>query len=196
MTRGVGHFSLPAVARHRLPTVLSAKVRAFGSAKVLVSEVEALVASGKAIGRECPVYIRINEELDKLRAENDRIMAQVEEFNQSRAQLVGDSDTIFEEIGSGNVGKAQEMTQALERIETLDRQMAELRSLQVSNYLDIGALKRQRAIIQKNDEVMTLAGQVYDALEREDTLAEDGPEAVALGEVTLRLRKEFDSFFA
>eukprot|EP00930_Biecheleria_cincta_P005099 TRINITY_DN106019_c0_g1_i1.p1 TRINITY_DN106019_c0_g1~~TRINITY_DN106019_c0_g1_i1.p1 ORF type:complete len:394 (-),score=72.55 TRINITY_DN106019_c0_g1_i1:86-1267(-) len=194
--RSVGHFSLPAQVRQRLavPCCHSAKSRNFGNAKVLVSEVEALVASGKTIGRECTVYLKINLEIERLRSDNDQIMAQVNQFDQSRSTLVEDGDTFCDAIISGEIGKTQHMVQALGQVETLDRQIAELRSLQVSNYLDIGALKRQRALIQKNDEVMKLADQVYDALDREETLPEDGPTALALEEVTLRLRKEFDNF--
>ncbi|CAE7551027.1 unnamed protein product [Symbiodinium natans] len=202
---------LPALSRCWRPALgsglprlaLAAQQRAFGSAvpqrrrnvsaaQVLVAQVEAAVASGRHINKGSPLYEKIGVEVDRLRSENDTVIAKVDELDSSRAKLVADSTAFVAGVRAGEDGS--QMVETLQKIEELDRQMAELRSQQIQNYLDIGALKRQRVTIQKNEEVMEIVSQVYEMMEKDEMIAEDAELAVALGEKVSKLEAEFDSF--
>eukprot|EP00440_Ansanella_granifera_P030996 gb/GFBE01033660.1/.p1 GENE.gb/GFBE01033660.1/~~gb/GFBE01033660.1/.p1 ORF type:complete len:394 (+),score=104.44 gb/GFBE01033660.1/:1-1182(+) len=193
---GMRRFGPSSVALNRQAPLLVPCVaqRAFGSAKDLADEVEAVVAGGKSIGRSSELYLKISEELERLRTGNDKILAEVAACDTARLKLVDETDQAIDEIRKGHASSAEQMAGSLSEMENLSRQIAELRSRQISNYMDIGALKRQRVVIQKSEEAMSLANQVYDALEKEEHIPEDGPLAVEMSKVTLKLRKEFDEF--
>lgn len=158
-----------------------------------MAEVEAKSASGRPIRQDSPLYAKLTEEVERLRAENDQILAKVEELDVSRRQLVSDSSGVVAAIGEGGADPSA-MAATLEKIEELDQHMGELRSVQIQNYLSIGALKRQVVTVQKNEEVIRLSTQVYEKIAQGEEVPEDGPLAVSLEEAVGRLRDEFDQF--
>ncbi|CAE7873787.1 hypothetical protein AK812_SmicGene3477 [Symbiodinium microadriaticum] len=184
-------------ARAQLPRLvgvqLAAQPRAFGSsAQVLVATVEAAVASGRPIHQNGTLYEKISEEVDRLRSENDTVIAKVDELDSSRSKLIAGSANFIAEVRAGEDGS--QMAETLHQIEELDRQTAELRSQQIQNYLDIGALKRQRVTIQKSEKVMEISSEVYEMIAKDEMIAEDAAVAVSLAETVSKLESEFDSF--
>jgi len=139
------------------------------------------------------LYAQLYEEVDRLRGENDKILAKVDELNGSRTQLVSESSGVIAAIHQGGEDPSH-MAETLQKIEELDQHMGELRSSQIQNYLSIGALKRQMVTVQKNEEVMQLSKDVYEQIGRGEVVAEDGPLAVSLDDAANRLSEEFDSF--
>eukprot|EP00438_Fugacium_kawagutii_P035707 Skav234666 [mRNA] locus=scaffold1131:345340:356029:- [translate_table: standard] len=146
----------------------------------LVAKVEAKSASGRPIRRDSPLYAQLYEEVDRLRSENDKILAKVEELNSSRTQLVSESSGLIAAIHQGGQDPSH-MAETLEKIEDLNSNMGELRSSQIQNYLSIGALKRQMVAVQKNEEVMQLAKDIYEQIGRGDAVAEDSAESFLAG---------------
>jgi len=169
--------------------------RHFGSAEAqgLVAKVEAKSASGRPIRRDSPLYAQLLEEMDRLRAENDKILAKVDELNVSRTKLVSESSELIAAIHQGGQDP-NHMAETLEKIEDLDQNVGELRSSQIQNYLSIGALKRQMVTVQKNEEVMQLSKDIYEQIGRGEAVPEDGPLAASLDNAANRLSDEFDSF--
>lgn len=159
----------------------------------MVAEVEAKSASGRPIRRDSPLYAQLLEEMDRLRAENDKILAKVDELNVSRTKLVSESSELIAAIHQGGQDP-NHMAETLEKIEDLDQNVGELRSSQIQNYLSIGALKRQMVTVQKNEEVMQLSKDIYEQIGRGEAVPEDGPLAASLDNAANRLSDEFDSF--
>jgi len=157
-----------------------------------VAQVEAAVASGRPIHQNGTLYEKITEEVDRLRSENDTVIAKVDELDSSRSKLISDSANFIAEVRAGEDGS--QMAETLHQMEELDRQTAELRSQQIQNYLDIGALKRQRVTIQKSEQVMEISSQVYEMIAKDEMIAEDAVLAVSLAETVSKLESEFDSF--
>jgi len=155
-----------------------------------------LVAGGKPLGRASPVYAQINEEMDKLRAANDKILAEVSALDKSREDLIAASDRQITEISDKGKadGYVQGVVETLSQIEELERRTAEMRSSQIQNYLNIGALKRQRVFIEKSEKALGLAEQVYAVLDEEAAGSDVEALAASMSEVVLELREEFDSF--
>jgi len=71
--------------------------------------------------------------------------------------------------------------------------VASMRSSQIQNYLDVGALKRQRAAIEKSEEVTKLSNQAYAASEEALPEEEIAKLEVEILDTVQRLRQESDA---
>jgi len=152
------------------------------------------LASGQHLQRAGETFGKLDEELVRLREDNDNIGAQVAELMKVRSEYVAQEGLLI-----GQVRKAGDVSahgsgiiDALKKMEEVDCQLAGLRSQQLQNTRDISDLKRGKVRIETSEEIMSPIRQVEEAIAADGVLLEAGPLSEALSELVKSRQGDFD----
>jgi len=169
--------------------------RKWMSVSDLVTEVERSMHCGTRLETGGGTYTNLRVEIDRVRHDNDAIMAEVDALTAARAKFVAKEHEISSATSQDN-GKSfhhPELEVVLKEIREVDLKLASLRHQQLQNIRDVGAMKRTIARIEMREEVNTLVGEIERTLEMGEVVDEHGPKGKALLDLIHRLREKFDA---
>jgi len=183
-----------------LPQTLMKKPRRrWMSISDLVTEVEMALVTGSAHPqRGGRTYNNLQEELIRLRLDNDRIAERIVELKAIRLERVKAEEEAIQKFYSadGFAAHKAEMVKSLKKIEEIDFELAGLRYQNKVNILDVGLLKRTMTRIEKRAAVTNLVNKIQAALLAGEEVQPDGPEAQELSKLMQSMRGEYDNIVA
>lgn len=160
----------------------------------LAAEVEYNLASGQRLPTGGSLYSLLDAELSRLRWDNDRIIARVDDLKKIREAHVVEEDKILEQMRSdpSSTAHGTRLIETLKRIEEIDFQIAGLRSQQLENSRGVSAMKRGKVRIELSDELMSMVEKVDEVLREGKALSQKDPLTGALSALVQRQLEEYD----
>lgn len=165
----------------------------------LVTEVEMAMITGSAQPQKGgKTYTNLEEELVRLRMENDRISERIVELKALRLESVKAEEEATKKFYSadGFAAHKADMVKALKEIEEIDFELAGLRYQNKVNILDVGLLKRTMTRIEKRAAVTNLVNKFQGSFLAGEAVHPDSPEVHELSALMQSMRTEYDDVVA